>query len=267
MDGDLSDWDLVPEEYLLSLENDFEETVRGVGTDLDLDDLNITACLAWNKETNRIYNMAHVVDDNLRNSRDVIDQFNYDDEWHFVVDADHSGGELYHGEWADRFENDLFSTGQLYSLMVPPINGFYHWMYIGGWWLTQGGRGTCCPELYESGWDRIGETGGPGEYMFEQKVSPWSYLSREGPGQSTMITLEEGMIIHAGLLWKDYDIGEIYEGSYDFPPIHNIWRNADLLADFVLLPVDGETAELRMEASTAVKQDSWGAIKRSFQNR
>ena len=265
IDGDLSEWDVVPEEYFLTLTDDFEETVQGIGTDFDLDDLDLRTCLAWSKETNRIYNMAHIVDDNLHNSREEYWRFNYDDEWHFVVDADHSGGELWGGEWEDRFDPQHYSTGQLYSLIVPPMEGYYNWMYHEGWWLTQSGKGTCCPDLYEAGWKRIGETGGPGEYGLEQKVSPWLLLSRDVPEESTMITLEEGMIIHAGFLWKDYDVAgqELYEGSYDFPPIHNIWRNAELLADFELMPVEGGTADLLMSA-TAVESASWGEIKRGI---
>jgi hypothetical protein len=67
-----------------------------------------------------------------------------------------------------------------------------------------------------------------------------------------------GNIIHVGSLTKDYDESESYEGSYDFPPVHNVWRNANLMADMELLPVDGAAFP------TAVAQDSWGRIKTHF---
>ena len=70
VDGDLSDWDMVPEAYQITLSEDFEETVRGIGTDFDLEDINIRAILGWNEETNRIYSMVEVVDDFLHNKRE-----------------------------------------------------------------------------------------------------------------------------------------------------------------------------------------------------
>ena len=68
-------------------------------------------------------------------------------------------------------------------------------------------------------------------------MTPWSFLSLDGPEASDAVDLEEGMVLHMGFLYKDYDIASQYEGSFDFPPLHDIWFDGDLLADFVLLPV------------------------------
>ena len=253
IDGDISDWDVVPEPFWLTLEKHFEETVRGAGTD-DLTDLNVRCIVGWSAETNRLYVMAHVVDDYLHNARGEngypTHEFNYDDDINVVVDADHSGGLLFDGLWSDlpweEQEELYYTTGQLYTMLVPPIDGYYSFMYFlnrgTNWWLTDG-TGDLAPEYLRTGWTRTGETGGPGTYTYEYMVTPWEFLSVDGPQASTTVDLEQGNIIHIGFLFKDYDASPNYEGSYDFPPHHDVWRNADLCADFVLMPVtDGGSA-------------------------
>ena len=246
IDGDLSDWDMVPEKYWITLTSHFAETRRGIGTDFDLADVDIKAVIGWSPANNRVYMMAEVIDDVLHNKRSDPAWFNWDDEWNFVIDADHSDGDFVDMslDWNTmldtRTEDTVFTSGQNYSIQVPPIDGYWNWLYIGGWWLTQNGRGTCCPDLLEAGWTREGESDGPGRYSFELKVTPWEFLSFvNGLAGSRDITLEEGQIIHAGFMYKDYDHDSaVYDGSYDFPPFHDIWHGADLLADFSLTPID-----------------------------
>ena len=264
VDGDLSDWDMVPEAYQLTLSEDFEETVRGIGTDFDLEDINIRAIIGWNQETNRIYSMMEVVDDFLHNKRENPSGHNWDDDINFVVDADHSGGDLYPDGAHDLSDEERlqveYSTGQLYTALVPPIDGWWLFMYHHDTefpWLTDG-KTTPSPEYLEAGWSRTGESEGPGTYTYEFKVTPWEFLDYRGPELSTITILEEGKIFHSWLMVKDYDTDESYEGSYDFPPIHNGWRNANLTADFECLSVDPELFP------TAVETDSWGRIKASL---
>jgi len=257
IDGDLSDWDLVPEEFWVTMENDFEETRRGVGTDFDFDDLNIKMIVGWAPSNNRIYQMTWVSDNILQsNKRSETARFNYDDESHFCVDANHNGGPTYGawGELSEEEQNQLNGAeAQLYSTIVPPIDGYYSWMYLGGWWLTQSGLGSCCPELYQVGWAMNGEQGGSGTWQFEHMVTPWDHMDWDGVEESTIVTLEEGGIVGIGYLWKDYDNSDIYEGSFDFPRNHDVWKNADFMADFELLAPD--------DALTSVEASSWGRIK------
>ena len=263
IDGDLSDWDMVPEEFFLTLIPHFEETVRGIGTDFDLADFNCKNIVGWCEETNRVYSMASVVDDFLHNTREEAANYNWDDDWHFVIDADHSGGDMFENTWYDlelEQQRELFYTGgQLYQILVPPLDGYWAFMYIEatGWWLTTG-KDFPFPEYLEIGWTRTGETGGAGAYTYEIKATPFLWLDWSGPEASTEVDLEEGIIVHIAFLYKDYDTTESYEGSYDFPPIHNCWRNANLMADMEALAPDPEMFP------TAVETDSWGRIKASL---
>jgi len=261
IDGDLSDWDVVPRDvFEISMEKgDIVEAVRGDAGN-DLADFNATNMIGWNEQTNRVYSMAAVVDEVLHNKRDNPSSYNYDDDWHFVIDADHSGGEMFNDGWKDLAEAEqqalYFVTGQLYQIHVPPIDGYWAFMYIKATnWMTTG-RELPFPDYLEIGWTRRGESGGPGNYTYEIKATPWETWDWDGPAQSTITDLEEGNIIHVGFLYKDYDNNPgRYDGSYDFPPVHNVWRNASLAADVELLGVDDSLFP------TAVETDTWGRIK------
>lgn len=264
IDGDLTDWDIVPRDvFEISLDNgDIQETVRG-DAGSDLSDFNARNLVAWNEQTNRVYSMADVVDNVLNNNRDDPTTYNFDDDWHFVIDADHSGGDMYADEWVELEESErrelFYTTGQLYQIHVPPIDGYWAFMYIEPTnWLTTG-RELPFPDMLQIGWNRTGETGGAGTYQYEIMATPFEHWDWDGPDQSTIVDLEEGRIIHIGFLYKDYDMDDgRYDGSYDFPPVHNVWRNANLMADFELLPVDEDLFP------TAVESDTWGRIKAHY---
>ena len=102
IDGDITDWDVAPDSFWITLEEHFDETVRGTGKD-DISDFNVRCIVGWSEATNRLYFMAEVADYNLHNSRGAngypTHEFNYDDDINVVVDADHSGGPLYDDAW------------------------------------------------------------------------------------------------------------------------------------------------------------------------
>ena len=263
IDGDLSDWDMVdPEIFEISVEGGhIQETVRGTDSG-ELSDFNARSIWAWNEEMNRVFSFAFVVDDYLNNDRDDPTVFNWDDDWHFVLDADHSGGDMFNDDWNDLSEDErrdlFFVTGQLWQIHVPPIDGYWAFKYIEATDWETTGREIPFPEYAQVGWARTGETGGPGTYTYEIMMTPWETWSWDGPEQSTIVDLEEGNIIHVGSLSKDYDLDSSYEGSYDFPAVHNVWRNGNLMGDMELLEVDDSLFP------TAVENDSWGRIKSHY---
>ena len=66
MDGDLSDWDMLPAEYIFDLEK-YTQHKEQTSTEHNPADLNIVrAAAAWNDELNRLYFMAEVYDDVVR---------------------------------------------------------------------------------------------------------------------------------------------------------------------------------------------------------
>jgi hypothetical protein len=263
VDGDLGDWAIVPDLFEISMENgDIVESARLDAGD-DLSDFNMRSMIGWNEETNRVYAFADVVDNFLHNKREVANQYNWDDDWEFFIDADHSGGDMFNGDWNDLEEAEkrslFYVTGQGYEIHVPPIDGYWAFTLIEHTnWLSTG-RELPFPEFLEIGWNRTGESDGPGTYQYEIKVTPWGTFDWDGPAASTIVDLNVGTIIHVGYNTKDYDlVSDRYDGSYDFPPVHNVWRNASLHADIEMLEVDDSLFP------TAVETNTWGRIKANF---
>ena len=56
-----------------------------------------------------------------------------------------------------------YATAQVYQVHVPPLDGYWAFMYLSGtdWWLTDG-KQLPFPEYLEIGWARTGATEAPG---------------------------------------------------------------------------------------------------------
>ena len=68
IDGDHSDWDIVPDAYRITMADMFELVATGgkQGVDseaYDLSDFNVNTILGWNESANRLYTMVSVFDD------------------------------------------------------------------------------------------------------------------------------------------------------------------------------------------------------------
>jgi hypothetical protein len=271
IDGDLSDWDMVPEAFWVTREADFEETVVGNDTEVRLDDFNVSHILGWNNDANRLYVTADVYDDYFKRDKEDPSGVDWDDGFDFIVDADHSGGDLWNGDWHAEEHDDqidlIFVSGQNYRYYTPPLDGYYIFMlgrgFVGNDNFLTTGREIVAPSYLEVGWTVDAELHGPGARTYEMMVTPWEnmYRGEDGESRSTIVDLEAGKVLGIAYMFKDFDVpveGERYSASYDFPPLHDTWRNSSLLADFELLEVDDSLFP------TAVETDTWGRIKSDF---
>ena len=125
------------------------------------------------------------------------------------------------------------------------------------------GREILTPQYLEVGWTVNAELYEAGSRTYEMMVTPWENLYRgeDGEARSTIVDLEVGRILGIAYMFKDFDVpveGERYSASYDFPPLHDTWRNSSLLADFELLEIESDLWP------TAVETDTWGRIKSDF---
>ena len=87
IDGDFSDWNLVPDTYAIGLDQ-MKESMNGIGFDLNPTDLDVTVKEQWVKDLNRLYFYVAIFDDFWEFERLDIKQ----DIFELVVDADMSGG-------------------------------------------------------------------------------------------------------------------------------------------------------------------------------
>src|SRR3954452_17005662 len=89
IDGDTSDWSLVPESYSIGMDQ-LKETQKGRDFKYDKKDLDVKVKVGWVKGLNRLYFLYEAYD----NFWDFDDHSRHGDIFEIVVDGDLSGGPL-----------------------------------------------------------------------------------------------------------------------------------------------------------------------------
>ena len=152
MDGDLSDWDLLPAEYNFDLEK-YTQHKEQTSLEHNPADLNIVrAAAAWNDELNRLYFMAEVYDDVVRFHKEDPDSLDHPftrltgsyvhgaDIFEIVIDADH-GAERVVG-FSENDERELryrSAFTQNYHLYMPPAERLLLALVLGQAAVDEGG--------------------------------------------------------------------------------------------------------------------------------
>ncbi len=230
IDGCADDWEVVPVSYVVGSDQ-LCDTVRGNGTNLDLEDLDVSVKIGWVNGLNRLYFLYEAYDDywNMTPSRGDI--------FELSVDADLSGGDYIHNsqrkEWSDNHFNHKGVHGQNYHIFTPPGEG-RDWCMVWG----------CQPWIKEFPWSNAvytynfkeGESGG---LILEFWITPFDYAPYDGPSRAVISKLEENAIIALSWAILDYDenSGE-YEGFWNIS--HNTFMsvNGSMNMAFRLMPVE-----------------------------
>ena len=89
IDGDPSDWSVVPETYSIGIDQ-LKETAKGRGFNYDKKDLDVKVKVGWVKGLNRLYFLYEAYD----NYWDFNEHSRHNDIFEVVVDGDLSGGPL-----------------------------------------------------------------------------------------------------------------------------------------------------------------------------
>src|SRR5271167_4413908 len=123
IDGDTHDWDMVPEDYAIGIDQ-LMDTEGGHGTNFDRKDLDVKVKVGWVKGMNKLYFLYEAYD----NYWDFTKPDLHNDIFEVVVDGDMSGGPL-----IERFQptkelsnrDAHFSMhgvqAQNYHIMTPPL--------------------------------------------------------------------------------------------------------------------------------------------------
>ena len=251
MDGDLADWDRVPESYILDLSH-HAQTLDGVASTMDTVDLNIKRVgVGWNDALNRLYFMTEVVDDVVRFHKDKPDSLNtlYSrmrgayvhgaDIWEIVIDADHAGDNVigyakYDEDPATEIRHRSAHT-QNYHLYMPPLNGYYwHWLWGKSLWI----EGAAYSGV---GWNFSGKHTDSGTIIYECYLTPFDDLHPDSPEQSIQHDLSENAVI--GLSWAFLDADEKpdkFDAFWTISKDMKMYGFGDKLVDFRLMPVVAE---------------------------
>lgn len=239
IDGDFSDWDMVPDSYIVPTEEMWDDSGKHKG--INKSTLDIKVKVGWVEGLNRLYFYYEAYDDywdfdqlGLRN-----------DTFEIVVDGDLSGGPhvdefRLNDKVLSRF--DAFFTlqnvhAQNYHIMTPPTPG-KEWTMAWGvqQWLKELPYAN-----YAYSYDfKHGESG---TLKFEFYITPFDHASPDGPQFSSESKLYEGKKI--GLCWAviDYDGGRGNNGFWNLSPHHRMFGNASMQRLFTLMPLEENLRE------------------------
>ena len=257
IDGDLSDWDFVPNAYRIVTEDMYEQ-LAGMGkggTGVDLEDMTILVMTGWNEGTNMLYTGAQTFDNVhmvLRPTGDPSLMWQQD-VMEVMIDIDHSGGLFagFEGLTEEELKRQVGAQGTQFCMAYPNADGINIHCYMAATWATD-------PPYFYTGFDYVGEDLGEGTTTYEMAYTPWVDLNWMGPDQGIVGDLEEGQIIGMGIAFGDYDDPETpteYHAYWAISGQGETFKRAERLGDFMLAPLEKECTGVAVDANT------WGRIK------
>ena len=237
IDGDFSDWNLVPDTYAIGLDQ-MKESINGIGFNLDKEDLNIKVKVGWVKDLNRLYFYVEVFDDFWEFEQLDIRQ----DIFELVVDADVSGGNFIK-KWNANKQfipiEELHFRGhgahaQNYHVFMPAVNKDWAMVWGNTPWIKDF-------PYANAAYKHNLEQGKPGLLKMEFWITPFDYAAIEGINRSAVSELKENEII--AMSWSVLDYDDDNKERKDFINLaHNIEmiHNGDFMNAFRLMPLEEE---------------------------
>jgi len=234
IDGDFTDWDLVPDSYAVGIEEMWDDTGKHQATDRST--LDIKVKVGWVNGLNRLYFLYEAYDDYWD-----FDQLSlHNDTYEIVVDGDLSGGphtDEFRLNPAVKSRIDAFfdfqnQHAQNYHIMTPPTEG-KSWTMVWGpqQWLKYLPYANYAYDYHFS-------HGQSGRLRMEFYITPFDYASPEGPEKSVESRLYENKKI--GLCWAviDYDGKKENNGFWNLSRHHHMYGNASMQRLFTLMPLE-----------------------------
>ena len=235
IDGMFDDWDLVPDSYVVPIEEMWDDSRKH--PKVNKSTLDIKVKVGWVEGMNRLYFYYEAYDDfwdfnvlGLRN-----------DTYEIVVDGDLSGGphigELRMNRESLTELDAIFELqnvhAQNYHIMTPPTEG-KAWTMVWGpqQWLKE-------LPYANYAYNYQFEHGEDGVLKLEFYITPFDYASPDkGPETSTESKLYVGKNI--GLCWAviDYDGGRGNNGFWNLSKHHQMYGNSSMLRLFTLMPLE-----------------------------
>lgn len=237
IDGDFSDWNLVPENFAIGLDQ-MKESINGIGFNLDATDLDISVKVGWVKDLNRLYFYVEVFDDFWEFQQLDIKQ----DIFELVIDADVSGGNFIK-KWNTNKNRipieELHFRGhgahaQNYHIFMPALNKDWSMVWGNTPWIKDF-------PYANAAYKHNLEQGKPGLFKMEFWITPFDYAAIEGINCSAVSQLKENEII--AMSWSVLDYDDDNKERKDFINLaHNIEmiHDGDFMNVFRLMPLTEE---------------------------
>ena len=263
LDGDLSEWAVIPDDYSFTTEKANAKFSPGEGMFIpndtpDLASIDFKVTFSYVDGQSRLYYGYERFDD----------VWTSDDDIEIFIDGDHTGGTYWSEEGMSEEEAARAKGRQAQIYHIFADDGFR----LGGdrwnwFWMTQGDWHEQPP------WSDIGYQyeGTPGSFQevtlsAEFYETIWDDFNWQDPDGSIQHVMREGEIIGHGInLWEFDGTEETYRtdgcecgATWSDNTAGETWVDASFFPDYLLDEVQTDLI------GTAVEEDSWGNIKASM---
>lgn len=234
IDGDKSDWDMVPESYVVGTDEMWDDSGKHEG--LDKKSIDIRVKVGWVKGMNRLYFLYEAYDDYWDFSKSDL----HHDIFEIVVDGDQSGGPLideqHPNQNIDKWDRYFYYHGvhaQNYHIYTP-AEGM-------DWALAWGSQPWIKDLPYaNAAYNYNFKPGESGKLVLEFWITPFDYAGPEGPVRAVESSLKEGKDI--GLCWAVIDYDDVNSrgnnGFWNLSKEHKMYGQANFLRYFTLMPLE-----------------------------
>ena len=216
IDGDFTDWDIVPDTYSVTIDDMWDDT--GKHKAVDRSTLDVKVKVGWVNGLNRLYFLYEACDDFWD-----FDQLGlHNDTYEIVVDGDLSGG-----PHTDEFR------------LNPEVKSRIDAFFGKSWTMVWGPQQWLKYLPYANyAYDYSFSHGESGKLRLEFYITPFDYASPEGPEKSVESRLYENKKI--GLCWAviDYDGQTENNGFWNLSRHHKMYGNASMQRLFTLMPLE-----------------------------
>lgn len=234
IDGNSDDWQIVPKNYIVGIDELWEDSGRHKKADPK--NLDVSVKVGWVKGLNRLYFLYEAYDDYW----DFSDPGLHNDTFELVVDGDQSGG-----PFIDRFHPNktLDSMDAYFSFHGVHAQNYHIFTPAEGknWTLVWGSQPWIKELPYANAACNYNfKHGESGNLTLEFWITPFDYAGNEGPARAVKSILKENK--NVGLSWAiiDYDKTKEQGGFWNLSKEHSMYGNANHLLPFKLMPLETE---------------------------
>jgi hypothetical protein len=248
IDGNADDWAMVPESYVIGMDQFADDT--GKHPKPDPKNLDVRIRVGWVKGLNRLYFLYEAYDDCGDFARPDL----HNDTFELVVDGDASGGPLldkgHRTLWTpDRVgtaaaaPDDRISVDEAHGathgvhaqndhIFTPAESKDWCMAWSSATWIKElpWANATCAYNF---------KPGESGKLVLEFWITPFDYAGPEGPQRAVESVLHENKIIGLSCAIIDYDVGKQgNSGFWNLSRHHTMYGNASELCAFKLMPLE-----------------------------
>ena len=218
IDGNASDWDWVPEKYLITEQSMNKNTFSG-----DTDFWKSQMIVGWNDLSHKLYIIAKITDDIFITNNSL---YYTNDCMQFAINADNEGGR-YEGQQDNRLKHSI-----LYAITPSSDKDFKLLINSGPDWMQEKQHIDWAVKHSKNENDEY-------ETVYEMSLSLWDKWESEGPNDSFPTKLYPLKRIRLALVFNDSDASdETFTGWSNFTG-GDWWKNADHIPKLILdMPSD-----------------------------